>query len=1417
MNTFGLPSLAPFLEAPGDPAVPWRQWREDFEIFLQATEMDAKPPAQRKAILLQCLGVEGRRVFRTLVPEPAAAPPITAAATGSTPEKTTSKGGEPDDYTDALRLLERHFTNTLNVLVERRRFMLRRQLQEEPIRAYVSALRQLASTCDFGDFLEAALRDKVVDGVRSVELRQKLLMKGSQLTLGQAMDILQTFEQAAEGARVYEEGRDAAMVQQVERARNRSGTGVSGSSTVPDRRCYRCGASGHLASARECRARDRRCSRCHKVGHFQAVCRSTGQARVQAVQDTDGNEELGVLTVTQNERTTLIVDVCVEGEVIQLVVDTGSSVSILPANIYQEKFARRFALAPATVTLRDFSQQRIPVLGCFVAQAARGGVSSNIRFYVVSRGMALLGLDAVQQLRLHIDGASLACLQTTAGPQPLPPELSEFSFLFAGKLGLAKNVVHEVKLRPNVKPVSAKARRLPLMLREQVSAELLRLERESIIERVNASEWVSPIVVVKKKDGSIRLCVDLREPNKAIVVDGFPLPHTEELLHALNGAAWFSKLDLASAYHQVELSEDSRALTTFATHEGLFQFRRVCFGLASAPAAFQRMMEEILKGCKGVLLYIDDIIVFGKNKKEHNSHLREVLQRIAAAGLQLNTKCVFGVEELSFLGHHVSARGLAPLKSKVDAIINAQTPTDLVGLRSFLGLMGYYSHFLPHYAEVVEPLRRLLRKGQEFIWDQNAEESFGKAKNLLASCSAVSMFDRSLPVQVTTDASAYGLGAVLQQVIDGETRTIAFASRTLTPQERKYSTGEREALACLWACEHWHVYLWGRNFVLRTDHQALVTLLSTNGTGRRPLRIERWCARLMRYNFTVQYTKGEDNVVADALSRLPLLSTECDPVEEVIAVVSSVVTKNQLQVETEKDGVLREVMQYVTSSWPEKKCLSGKLLSFWRIQEELSVLEGVLFRAERVVPPSTLVSRFIMMAHESHPGIVRTKQRLREQYWWPGMDEDVENCIRSCAVCKASDKSAKTAVAPLQPVQWPEKPWEKLGMDIVGPMERAPPECRFAVTVIDYHSKWPEVFFVSSITSQSVTKVLLELFAREGYPKSVVTDNGRQFMSTQFEGFLQDRGIEHCVASLYYPQCNGQIERFNRVLKEYIQVAALERRPLKEAILEYLSIYRATPHATTGMSPAFLLHGRRPRTRLDVVGLPERGFFDEPRPHVAELQRRVKERQQRTKKYTDERRGARHSIIEPGDFVKIKRWGGPKGQQRFSLPIEVKKRVGKNSFLLDNGKKWNAAKLTVVAKGGAPGARNLVEKVMERRGAVRDQLCDLDLPTEEGASQLPSPRDVATARTPETLSPGDDSATVATHGAEAARGAETLPDATLQETEILSTPAESAPAPEQVEAQDISGQQELLTTAPSYSRPQRQRRMPGKYNDYVLH
>ncbi|KAK8788139.1 hypothetical protein V5799_022081 [Amblyomma americanum] len=283
--------MALFLEVPGQPPVPWHQWK-DFANFLQATGLDEKSHVWKRAILLQCLGVEGRRVFCTLTPEPKTA----SAASDLLGQKSEQASATANVYDEALSLLERHFTSTVNVLVERRRFTLRRQLPDEPIRDYVTALRQLAKTCDF---LEAALRDKVVDGVRSMELRQKLLFEGSKLTLDEAVDILRAYEEASNGVRLYEDGYDASRVQRVTEAKCpplRGGS--SGSSSGPVRRCYRCGSAGRLANSRECKARGKRCARCHKIGHLQVVCEGRGEAEVRAIRDEDCTEVLGVLTVT---------------------------------------------------------------------------------------------------------------------------------------------------------------------------------------------------------------------------------------------------------------------------------------------------------------------------------------------------------------------------------------------------------------------------------------------------------------------------------------------------------------------------------------------------------------------------------------------------------------------------------------------------------------------------------------------------------------------------------------------------------------------------------------------------------------------------------------------------------------------------------------------------------------------------------------------------------------------------------------------------------------------------------------------------------------------------------------------------------------------------------------------------------------
>ncbi|XP_049520592.1 retrovirus-related Pol polyprotein from transposon opus [Dermacentor silvarum] len=925
-------------------------------------------------------------------------------------------------------------------------------------------------------------------------------------------------------------------------------------------------------------------------------------------------------------------------------------------------------------------------------QFVAGVTCPRLRERLLLEGDALTFDRAVEIALLREQNTNKLSPPTTKPPLG-PPKFgmptslwAKFEHLFSPELGLAKGVQHRVKLKQSVAPVTQKLRRLPLSVREAVSDELRNLLSADVIECVNASEWVSPIVAARKKDGSIRICVDLREANKAVVVDSFPLPHTEELLHALNGARYFSKLDLASAYYQVLLHPDSRDITAFITHDGLFRFKRVCFGLASAPAAFQQLMTSILQGCKGVLCYLDDVIIFGKSEKEHMRNLEEVLQRISHAGLKLNDKCVFNTSELSFLGHRVSAEGVAPLQTKVDAIVHAATPTDAGKLRSFLGLVEYYARFVPRLAEEVEPMRRLLRKDTPFIWDTAAENSLTRVKNLLASHRVLQMFDPALPVIVATDASAYGLGAVLQQVDGRHIRTVAFASRTLTEAERKYSTGEREDLACLWALEKWHVYLWGRPVTLQTDHQALVALLSSQGTGQRPLRIARWTARLLRYNFTMQYRRGEHNKVADALSRLPLPDTEGGPEseEEIVSLVMCV-HHDELKHATAEDSTLQDVARCVQTSWPPRKNVALNLTPYYEVRKELTVVDGILLRTERIVVPAKLTATFVKLAHESHPGIVKTKQRLREKYWWPGLDKHVETTIRSCAICQSADKSAKNSPTPLQPIPLPDKPWDKIAIDIVGPFERAPTDCRFVISVVDYFSKWPEVAFCADVTSRTVTKFLLSLFAREGYPTEIVSDHGRQFTSREFESFLEDRGIRHIFSAVYHPQANGLVERFNRVLKSYIQLALLEQRPVKATVTEYLGVYRATPHSTTGLSPAVLLHGRHMRTSLDVIGQPTADFSTNPSREMSVLRKRVAEHQRKSKAYADQRRAARVPKFQVGTYVRVKKpIPGPKGTPSYGPPLKILKRIGRWSFCLEDGRTWNASQLSAVPKEASP-------------------------------------------------------------------------------------------------------------------------------------
>ncbi|PIK54155.1 hypothetical protein BSL78_08940 [Apostichopus japonicus] len=933
-----IPPPAYFLPTPGAPTLPWVQWKQVFDNYLLAAGGDAYTPSRKKALLLHCLGTEGQRIYysldqantntaSTIAPSTTITPPTTTATTGNIGTSTSSTTASSDTgtasvinaYDLAVAILYEYFVPATNIVAERYRFRQRSQRHDETIDQFVTALRQLVVHCEFGDLQQEMLRDQIVEKCLNNRLRERLLLE-PKLTLNKTLEISRQIEGAmreskaiSEGASGYTAG--SANLQNVHgkqsKRRNKKHSSHEAAQSnkqntdAQKRVCYRCGSDKHLANDPNCKAKTGKCNKCGIVGHWAAMCRGQKQARGSNVAQV----EILTLQNSSNSHSSAIkctVDIA-NGVKCKMTVDTGAEVTIVPVKWFDQHFLREGLQQPAKF-LTTYSKEQIPVLGTFYTTVKLGSKSVNAHIYVVDipTGTPLLGIDLIKSLDLQITGGQVKIQRvedsTLAGDhdQGLTSQLTdEFPILFSSSLGRAHNFVHRVKTRQDVTPVAQKLRRLPFSVRDKVTAELKRLEKEGIIERTDASEWVSPIVVVGKKSGKIRLCIDLREANKAVIVDKYPLPSITELFNNLQGAKIFSKLDLASAYHQLELSEDSRDLTAFITHEGLYRFKRVCFGLASAPSAFQKMMSSILAGLPGVECYLDDIIVYGTTEVSHHENLSRVLAKLQAAGLRLNIeKCEFDLNSLTYLGHTISGEGLTPDQSHVEAILKAPAPTDLTTLRSALGLCNYYAKFVPNYATVVEPLRVLLRKDTPFNWGEEQKRSFYLIKQAIAQGTTLALFDPNSPLLVTTDASNYGIGGVLSQVKDGQEFPIAFASKTLTSAERKYSAGEKEALACVWACNKWFTYLWGRHFTLRTDHQALVTLLNTSGTGRQPMRIARWSAQLLQFNYTVEYQAGKHNFVADALSRLPtnvdaeIASCDEDTEEFVLSCIQAVMKDN---------------------------------------------------------------------------------------------------------------------------------------------------------------------------------------------------------------------------------------------------------------------------------------------------------------------------------------------------------------------------------------------------------------------------------------------------------------------------------------------------------------------------------------------
>ncbi|XP_055355332.1 uncharacterized protein K02A2.6-like [Paramacrobiotus metropolitanus] len=832
-------------------------------------------------------------------------------------------------------------------------------------------------------------------------------------------------------------------------------------------------------------------------------------------------------------------------------------------------------------------------MGTATVKVTHAQTRKSLPIVVVAQGGNVLGRDWIQALdlsRLSLKDLQASSIRLVAGDLKLDEVLNRHRAVFRDELGHCKQYKAHLYLKQNAKPVFCRARTVPFAFRDAVEKDLDRLVERGILTPVDHAEWAAPIVGTQKRGGDIRTCADLSTGlNDSLDVQKYPLPTPDELFAKLNGGCKFSTLDLAEAYAQIELDEESKQLVVINTHKGLFRYNRLPFGVASGPSIFQQIIERILQGCEGVAVYLDDIIVTGATEEEHLRNLEKVLQRLEEHGLTLKqTKCRFLQESVEYLGFVVDSRGRHISRDRAKALLDMDEPRNVSELRAFLGMVNHYGKFLPDVSTKCNVYHNLLKTGVTWDWSKECARQFRELKEDIVRATFLVHFNPEMPLVLAADASQYGLGAVLcHRFPDGTERPIAHASKSLSAAEKNYGQIEKEALALVFGCKKFHQYIAGREFTLLTDHKPLLSVFgSRKGV---PVvtanRLQRWALLLMGYSFSIEYRRTEDFGQADGLSRLPLHSTQLEGISGLgmDSVVSAVHSNNAnhlplsvtaIAEETLVDPELREVSRYILNGWPSTT--ADSLRPYKRLEHELVMVNGCVCWGHRTVIPDKFRQQVLTYLHEAHMGAGKMKAEARGYCWWPQMDREIEQVTKDCRTC--AERAHDTAKVPLAQWEVPDAPWKRVHMDFAGPYHGT-----MLFVVVDAMSKWPEVISMKHATTETVIDALLTMFSRYGAFAEAVSDNGTQFTSQQFADFCNQFGIKHIRTPPGHPQSNGQAEGYVQTVKEGIAKLMEDGKTLPVALRQFLWRYRSVPHATTGKSPAELFMGRKMRSTLDLL------------------------------------------------------------------------------------------------------------------------------------------------------------------------------------------------------------------------------------------
>jgi len=1041
-------------------------------------------------------------------------------------------------------------------------------------------IQKQAARCNFGDQLKIQMRNRIVAGINNVEIQKRLLAE-PKLTYDGARKILDaahSVEQAA--ASVSFQGnsstvlfgnkfRGKKLVAKNSSTKKFSDSNKTGhtqtnnwhtQNNIKLNPCYSCGL---LHNRNTCKFRQAKCHACGRIGHIAKVCRKAKESQVKLVEnntDSKANpatsdadpENNVVLSIMNSSPMHVTQDLYLDDKKISFILDTGSPVNIVDKQILPS----RYKLIPQKTQLKGISGHSVSTEGYVNLSITHNGKSYLVKFHVIQNGVNLLGLEGMRTLKINL------------------------STIFSVELNSITDLIHAVsnnsgKLQiPPVKLVCSSeakfihSRPIPFGLREAVQSNLTSLCETGILEKVSHSRWATPIVVVRKANGSVRICGDYRlTVNSQIHQVACTTPEPEDLFSTIQGSTVFSKIDLSNAFLQVPLETNSRELTTINTPFGLYRYCRLPFGLSVSPGIFQQVINKILSGISGALAYQDDILIHGNGIAEHDHVLKQTLERLCKMNVKINSKkSVFQQTSMPYLGYLISEKGISPDPDRIKAIRSAAVPKSSNELRSILGLFQYYSRFIANFSTIAEPLFAAVNSNP-FCWDLNQDKAFNLLIQKITSRPILGCFQFREHSTLIVDASETGIGGVLEQL----GHPIICISRRLSVSERGYAQTQKEALAIVWCVKRLHKYLYGKKFTIVSDHESLSYIFNPKKSVSKctSAMLTRWAITLSAYSYDIEHRPGKRIPQSDFLSRG---SYQEDPPDKQIHFLSHLpINRNKLMLETKL--AFRPILAALKNGWSLSAKKSMPLYYKNRAEFSLSP-DGIIFFNDTPLIPPTCRKDILDFLHSGHLGIEKMKSLARMCCYWPEMTNDIVRTYNSCEKCLMKPKTSSN----LKP--WPVsfKPMQRIHADYCGPFLSK----YYCLIIIDSYSRYPEIFITTRADADFTRKAFQKFFSREGVPQCIITDNGTHFNAELLIKWVKGVGSNIIYTAPRHPQSNGLAENFVRTTK--VAIKAAEPKTLEElenTLDNFLFQYRNATHSTTLKTPAMLFKGRNLRSSLN--------------------------------------------------------------------------------------------------------------------------------------------------------------------------------------------------------------------------------------------